>query len=150
MDLNRITRYEKERKKKKKEVLAKSFIISSYSPSENQQIGLGQNLISAVGEVVLSQILGGFARLKPNLRPLTSSSAEALLTFTNPHDDSGAARGWRGGKKLTLNSYEMKAHFILCEHSCFPVFEFGGKVAVPTRATQAELLFLEASVDGCG
>lgn len=83
-------------KKGKKEVLANSFITSSHSLSEKQQIGVGQNLISAVGEVVLSQMLGGFAGLKPNLRPLTSRSAEALLTFSNPHDDSGAARGWLG------------------------------------------------------
>lgn len=72
MDLNRITRYEGGKKKRKeKEVLANSFIASSRSLSENQQIGVGQNLISAVGEVVLVQMLGGFARLKPNLRSPT-------------------------------------------------------------------------------
>lgn len=92
MDLNRITRYERE----KKVVLANSFITSSHSLSQNQQISVGQNLIFAVSEVSLAQMLGGFAQLKPNLRPLTSRSAEALLTFSNPCGDSGAARGWRG------------------------------------------------------
>lgn len=106
-------------RERKKEVLANSFIASSHSLSQNQRIGVGQNLISAVSEVSLAQMLGGFAQLKPNLRPLATRSAEALLTFSNPRDDSGAARGWGGvgGQKFPRNSAAKEARSILREHS---------------------------------
>lgn len=126
-----------------------SFITSSRSFSQNQQIGVGQNLISAVSKVFLAQLPGGFVQLKPNLRQLTSRSAEALLTFSNPCDDSGSARGWKGGKKLPWNTcWDEKAPFILRAHARL-AFDFGGKVAVPARATQAQRLSVKGAADGC-